>query len=210
MPPSIDVLTSSSAPAWPTALMALKIPVQALAFGMKQQCPWGCMEPRDRERQTASHDPRPKQPRLAPEGTRHALCNERPQPPGRVGRVSRDRRKARKSLAHSSRGMPPPLTRRPCSARTAVGLAHRGTGRDRFSWHRQCIMAVIALQMPGKLISSDLASENRAGRVIVRIPHINPAGGVDLAAILNRAPVPVVIRNRDVVPLDPHADRAAG
>src|SRR5258707_10680038 len=27
MPPSIDVLTSSSAPAWPTALMALKIPL---------------------------------------------------------------------------------------------------------------------------------------------------------------------------------------
>jgi len=26
MPPSIDVLTSSSAPAWPTALMALKSP----------------------------------------------------------------------------------------------------------------------------------------------------------------------------------------
>src|ERR1700682_1479582 len=27
MPPSIDVLTSSSAPAWPTALMALKSPL---------------------------------------------------------------------------------------------------------------------------------------------------------------------------------------
>src|SRR6267143_1070128 len=27
MPPSIDVLTSSSAPAWPTALTALKIPL---------------------------------------------------------------------------------------------------------------------------------------------------------------------------------------
>src|ERR1700732_4244810 len=27
IPPSIDVLTSSSAPAWPTALMALKIPL---------------------------------------------------------------------------------------------------------------------------------------------------------------------------------------
>src|ERR1700730_5093516 len=27
MPPSIDVLTSSSAPAWPTLLMALKIPL---------------------------------------------------------------------------------------------------------------------------------------------------------------------------------------
>src|SRR6266446_5640363 len=124
MPPSIDVLTSSSAPAWQTALMALKIPLQAHAFGMKQQCPWGCMEPRDRERQTASHDPRPKQPRLAPEGTRDALRNER-RSPGALGRDPWIGLKVRKSLARVSPGLRPALTRPPCRARIGVGLARR-------------------------------------------------------------------------------------
>jgi hypothetical protein len=71
-------------------------------------------------------------------------------------------------------------------------------------------MAVIALQIPDKLVISDLATQNRAGSVIVRIPRFNPAGGIDPAAILNRAPVPVAIRNRDVVLVDRHADRCAG
>ena len=51
-------------------------------------------------------------------------------------------------------------------------LAHRGTGRDRFSWHRQCVMAVIALQMPGKLIISDLALFSLARLEIMSFPGI--------------------------------------
>src|SRR4029077_4053194 len=72
------------------------------------------------------------------------------------------------------------------------------------------LMAVIALHIPGKPIISDLATQNRAGSVIVGIPRINLAGGVDLAAILNRRPGHLAIRNLDVAPLDPHADRSAG
>jgi hypothetical protein len=66
-------------------------------------------------------------------------------------------------------------------------------------------MAVIALQIPVNPLFP--IWQNRAGSIIVRIPRLNPAGGVDLAAILNRERVSVVIRNRHVAPLDPHADR---
>jgi hypothetical protein len=74
-----------------------------------------------------------------------------------LGRGPWTRLKVRKSLAHLSLGMPPPLTRPRCRARIDVGLAHPGAGRDHFGWHCQRVMAVIALHMPGKPIIFNLA-----------------------------------------------------
>jgi hypothetical protein len=79
--------------------------------------------------------------------------------PGALGRVPWIGRKVRKSLAHLSPGLRPPLTRPPCRARNrGVGLAYRGTGRDCFGCHCQRVMAEIVLHMPGKPVISDLAS----------------------------------------------------
>src|SRR6266446_6995487 len=119
MPPSIDVLTSSSAPGLANGADGLEDPSAGARLRPETAVPVGLMEPRDRERQTASHDARPKQPRLAPEGTRDALRNERPQPRS-VGAGSMDRPKG-------------PQEPRPGVARTAASAdattmqsTHRG------------------------------------------------------------------------------------
>lgn len=77
-------------------------------FGMKQQCPWGCMKPRGREsaapdRWAGSIDP--------PKGL------EEPRPFVAQTAATADRPR--------------------CKARIETGLAHRGTAGDCFGWHHQ-------------------------------------------------------------------------
>jgi hypothetical protein len=97
----------------------LKIPLQAHAFGMKQQCPWGLWSlttERDKLRAT-THDQnnlawRPREP-----ATHSAMSGRSP---GALGRDPWIGLKVRKSLARVSPGLRPALTRPPCRARIGV------------------------------------------------------------------------------------------
>jgi hypothetical protein len=107
-------------------------------FGMKQQCPWGCMKPRGREsaapdRWAGSIDP--------PKGL------EEPRPFVAQTAATADRPR--------------------CKARIETGLAHRGTAGDCFGWHHQrlvpCAGCVPAIRRASDVVVTRMPSTRPIG-----------------------------------------------